>query len=96
MNCSQPLNSLAFDLVASIRGEIRERGPISFARFMEHALYHPVHGYYSSGRCAIGRHGDLTRERVDAHVHGLHELLVEDFTGVDRFEQFGGHGVSFQ
>lgn len=25
---------------------------------MEQALYHPEHGYYSSGRCAIGRHGD--------------------------------------
>ncbi len=25
---------------------------------MEQALYHPVHGYYSSGRCAIGRRGD--------------------------------------
>jgi SAM-dependent MidA family methyltransferase len=25
---------------------------------MEQALYHPALGYYSSGRCAIGRHGD--------------------------------------
>ncbi len=25
---------------------------------MEQALYHPEHGYYSSGRCAIGRRGD--------------------------------------
>ena len=58
MNCSQPLNSSTSQLVASIREEIRERGPISFARFMEQALYHPVHGYYSSGRCAIGRRGD--------------------------------------
>ena len=58
MNCSQPLNSSTSQLLASIRDEIRERGPISFARFMEQALYHPVHGYYSSGRCTIGRHGD--------------------------------------
>ncbi len=58
MNCSRPLNSSTSQLVASIRDEIRERGPISFARFMEQALYHPVHGYYSSGRCAIGRRGD--------------------------------------
>lgn len=29
-----------------------------FAWFMEQALYHPAHGYYSSGRCAIGRRGD--------------------------------------
>jgi SAM-dependent MidA family methyltransferase len=58
MNCSQPLNSSTSQLVASIRDEIQERGPISFARFMEQALYHPVHGYYGSGRCAIGRRGD--------------------------------------
>jgi SAM-dependent MidA family methyltransferase len=25
---------------------------------MQQALYHPQHGYYSSGRCAIGRRGD--------------------------------------
>ncbi len=45
-------------LVQLIRDEIRVRGPVSFAWFMEQALYHPEHGYYSSGRCAIGRRGD--------------------------------------
>jgi SAM-dependent MidA family methyltransferase len=41
-----------------IRAEIEKHGPVSFAWFMEQALYHPEHGYYSSGRCAIGRKGD--------------------------------------
>jgi SAM-dependent MidA family methyltransferase len=41
-----------------IRGVIRETGPVSFDWFMEQALYHPQFGYYSSGRCAIGRRGD--------------------------------------
>ena len=41
-----------------IRAEIRKSGPISFARFMEQALYHPDHGYYATGRAAIGRSGD--------------------------------------
>jgi SAM-dependent MidA family methyltransferase len=45
-------------LIDIIRAEIKDRGPQSFAWFMEQALYHPEHGYYSSGRCAIGRHGD--------------------------------------
>lgn len=45
-------------LIATIREEIRRSGPMSFARFMEHALYHPEHGYYSSDRAALGRHGD--------------------------------------
>src|SRR4051812_32546366 len=33
-------------------------GPVSFAWFMEQALYHPEHGYYSSGRAKLGRRGD--------------------------------------
>jgi SAM-dependent MidA family methyltransferase len=41
-----------------IRQRIRRDGPVSFAWFMEQALYHPELGYYSSGRCAIGRKGD--------------------------------------
>jgi SAM-dependent MidA family methyltransferase len=45
-------------LIELIRKTIRSRGPVSFAWFMEQALYHPRHGYYSSGRCAIGRAGD--------------------------------------
>ena len=34
------------DLVADIIKEIQVSGPISFARFMELALYHPTFGYY--------------------------------------------------
>ena len=46
------------ELISLIRAEIEKRGPVSFDWFMEQALYHPEHGYYSSGRCAIGRKGD--------------------------------------
>src|SRR3977135_685203 len=45
-------------LVEFIRDTIRRRGPVTFEWFMEQALYHPELGYYSSGRCAIGRRGD--------------------------------------
>jgi SAM-dependent MidA family methyltransferase len=45
-------------LTELIRQTIRAQGPQSFAWFMEQASYHPEHGYYSSGRCAIGREGD--------------------------------------
>ncbi|MGZ4985563.1 MAG: SAM-dependent methyltransferase, partial [Chthoniobacterales bacterium] len=45
-------------LIEEIRATIRARGPVSFAWFMEQALYHPTHGYYSSGRAKIGRSGD--------------------------------------
>jgi SAM-dependent MidA family methyltransferase len=46
------------DLVEFIRGAIRRDGPVTFAWFMEQALYHPEFGYYGSGRCQIGRKGD--------------------------------------
>jgi SAM-dependent MidA family methyltransferase len=32
-----------------VDAEIRRNGPMTLARFMELALYHPQHGYYSSG-----------------------------------------------
>lgn len=41
-----------------ISDEIREKGPLTFARFMEICLYHPQYGYYSSGRACRGREGD--------------------------------------
>ena len=46
-------------LIALLRAEIAAGGPVPFRRFMELALYHPQHGYYASGRAAIGRHGDF-------------------------------------
>ena len=45
-------------LIAHIREKIRAEGSVSFAWFMEQALYHAMHGYYSSGRARIGRDGD--------------------------------------
>ncbi len=45
-------------LIDLIREEIRQSGPISFARFMRQALYHPAHGFYASGRARLGRAGD--------------------------------------
>ena len=38
---------------------IRERGPITVAEFMELALYHPEHGYYSTAPQRSGKHGDF-------------------------------------
>jgi SAM-dependent MidA family methyltransferase len=45
-------------LIELIREQIRAHGPVSFAWFMEQALYHPEFGYYAAGRCEIGRRGD--------------------------------------
>src|SRR3954464_13549143 len=46
-------------LVELIRAAIRRNGQVTFAWFMEQALYHPEFGYYSSGRARIGRGGDF-------------------------------------
>jgi SAM-dependent MidA family methyltransferase len=45
-------------LAEFIISEIELSGPVSFAWFMEQALYHPKHGYYSSGKARLGRSGD--------------------------------------
>src|SRR4029453_15373573 len=52
------MNTGNADLIRSIRAQIEKHGPVSFAWFMQQALYQPELGYYSSGRCAIGRKGD--------------------------------------
>lgn len=49
----------ATPLATLLAAEIARRGPIPFAEFMAQALYHPEHGYYSSGRAHIGREGDF-------------------------------------
>jgi SAM-dependent MidA family methyltransferase len=64
-------------LIEVIRNEIRDRGPQSFAWFMHQALYHPEHGYYSSGRCAIGRAGDYFTNVSVGPLFG--ELLSSQF-----------------
>jgi len=47
-------------LVAAIRAELDAAGGrITFARFMELALYHPVYGYYRSPDRRPGREGDF-------------------------------------
>jgi len=46
------------EVAKKITEEIRARGPISFARFMELALYCPVYGYYEREQDTPGRAGD--------------------------------------
>jgi SAM-dependent MidA family methyltransferase len=42
-----------------IVAEIAAKGPLTFARFMDLALYDSEAGYYAAGRAKIGRHGDF-------------------------------------
>ena len=47
------------DLVARIHAEIAREGPITFARFMDLALYDPAGGYYRASTARPGRDGDF-------------------------------------
>ena len=47
------------DLAERIRAEIRTDGPMSFARFMDLALYDPQGGYYRGPTARPGRGGDF-------------------------------------
>ena len=74
------MNSGNPDLIRLIRAEIEKHGPVSFAWFMYQALYHPEHGYYSSGRCTIGRHGDYFTNVSVGPVFG--QLLAVQFAEI--------------
>ena len=52
---------------------------------MEQALYHPEHGYYASGRCAIGRKGDYFTNVSVGPLFG--QLLTTQFAEI--WEQLG-------
>jgi SAM-dependent MidA family methyltransferase len=47
-------------LLAIIKEEIKQQGPLSFARFMSLSLYHESLGYYCSDAFRIGKQGDFT------------------------------------
>lgn len=64
-------------LAEIIRHEVREQGSISFARFMELALYYPELGYYERQSRAVGRRGDFFTSVSVGPVFG--ELLAFQF-----------------
>ena len=100
--CALDFFQLNTPLIESIRETIRAQGPQSFAWFMQQALYHPEHGYYSSGRCAIGRKGDyftnvsvgpLFGQLLSAQFSEIWERLgkINDFVIVEQ----GAHDGQF-
>ena len=80
-----PLKPGSLALIEFIRAEIQKRGPVSFAWFMEQALYHPQHGYYSSGRASIGRKGDYFTNVSVGPLFG--QLLAAQFA--EMWERLG-------
>ena len=63
--------------IQSLRKEIsnliHKRGKITFADFMELALYHPEYGYYTSGKEKIGKRGDYY---TSSDVHSVFGELI--------------------
>ncbi len=60
-----------------IEEEIRERGPISFSRYMEMCLYDPELGYYSRSASQFGKAGDFY---TSSDVHAVFgRLLARQF-----------------
>src|SRR5690242_942141 len=64
------------ELPERLRQTIEQRGVISFAEYMERALYDPSGGYYRSSR-AIGRRGDFFTSVSAGSFFG--ELLAFQF-----------------
>jgi SAM-dependent MidA family methyltransferase len=54
-----------------LRDEIRRDGPIPFRRFMNAALYDPVHGYYRRSRDPFGKDGDFYTAEQMQPVFGI-------------------------
>lgn len=78
------------ELAELIRSEIRRDGPITVARFMELALYHPRYGYYGSGRTRADWRGDfITSPQLDPAYGALWTRgFGEMWTGAGRPETF--------
>jgi SAM-dependent MidA family methyltransferase len=62
-----------------IRSEAAARGVLPFARFMELALYCPVHGYYETQKDNVGRRGDFMTSVSTGELFG--QLLAFQFAG---------------
>jgi SAM-dependent MidA family methyltransferase len=80
------------DLIEIIRDAIRmSGGRITFERFMELALYHPQHGYYTSGRAQIGKAGDFFTSVSVGPLFA--KILARQFQlwRVKTVFEFGGH-----
>ncbi len=77
-------------LVEAIRASIRASGPMTFARFMEHALYEPGHGYYRRPDPGPGRAGDFLTAPEAHPIFGavIGRLLEQAWEALGRPEEF--------
>jgi SAM-dependent MidA family methyltransferase len=78
------------ELLDVIVAEIRATGPMTFARFMDLALYHPELGYYATGQRGPGRGGDFLTAPESHPIFGwaVARQLVEAWERLDRPRPF--------
>ena len=74
------------ELVARIRAEIAQHGPMTFARFMERALYEPGHGYYRRREPGPGTRGDFLTAPESHPLFGaaIAGVVAEVWVALDR------------
>jgi SAM-dependent MidA family methyltransferase len=82
-----------------ILSQIEERGPVSFAQFMDWCLYHPEYGYYRSEKTRIGRDGDYYTgpcvHPLFGHLIAKQLFQMAEILGIETFdvvEMGGGRG----
>ena len=77
-------------LVARIRAEIADHGPMPFARFMDLALYDPDGGYYRAEAARPGRGGDFLTAPEAHPIFGaaLERAVVDAWDRLDRPDPF--------
>lgn len=81
------------ELTQTIKDQINSNGPITFAKFMQLALYHEEYGYYSSEKTRIGKEGDFYTspcvhpafgEIIGRFIHKVYRTLnIHEFTIVE-------------
>ncbi|MFK5926767.1 MAG: SAM-dependent methyltransferase [Desulfuromusa sp.] len=61
------------ELILKLQQQIDSVAGIPFVKFMEQALYHPEHGYYTAARTRIGKKGDFF---TSSSVHSCFGRLI--------------------
>ncbi len=78
------------DLVERIHAEIASDGPMTFARFMDLAIYDPAGGYYRAEAARPGREGDFLTAPESHPIFGaaLARSVVDAWDRLDRPDPF--------
>ena len=95
---SEELKSVSDELADVIKARIDRNGPLSFAGFMEMALYEPGLGYYSAGLQKFGEGGDFVTAPLmgDVFARCLARQIAqlgEELGEYERIEAGAGSGI---